>query len=148
MNNYVERTKKSIAVNAVKKRVNARNKISITLDENKQVTWFLDYVRYEIEKKKYTKDFIERLRNMPYKRYLLTPHWERVKKSAYGRFGKVCFSCSKTRKIEVHHLSYKNRGCENMEDLMLLCEDCHEMVHETMLQCEESKKTYENNYTD
>lgn len=149
MNNYVERTRKRIANNAVATRIKAKKAIKITLDENKQVTWFLDYIKYETEKKKYTEMYIERLRSMPYKTYLLTPHWNRVKCAAYGRFGRVCFACSKVRKeIHVHHLSYENRGQEKMEDLMILCKDCHDMVHETIRQCGISTKQYINHYTD
>ena len=149
MVNYVERTRKRIAHSSVTKVVKAKKKISITLDENKQTTWFLDFIKYEAEKKKYTVKYIELLRNMPYKNYLLTPHWKRVQNAAYGRFGRVCFACSRARKeIHVHHISYENRGRENMVDLMILCKDCHEMAHETIRQCNVSTKQYINHYTD
>lgn len=143
MSNYVERVRKRKAINEYNKRKHIQKKIAITLDENKQVTWFMDYVVYETEKRKYSSDYVQKLRRMPYKSYLRTPHWQRVKRAAYGKLGRVCHACGYANKeIHVHHLSYKNRGREDMEDLMLLCKDCHEMVHEKMKQTEENNKKY------
>lgn len=149
MSNYVERTRKNRALNKHSKKKHIQRKIHVMLDENQQVTWFLDYVVYETEKKKYPPEYIQKLKNMPYKSYLQTPHWKRVRRAAYGKFGRVCFACGTEEKtIHVHHLSYKNRGQENMDDLMLLCKDCHKMVHEVMRNCEERDKEYKSAYTD
>lgn len=81
----------------------------------------------------------KRLRAMPYKDYLLTSHWRRVKEAIMIAYqarcqGEKCIYFDEgfwldTRLLHVHHVSYKNRGNERFHDLMLLCNDCHQELH-------------------
>ncbi len=37
--------------------------------------------------------------------------------------------------FQLHHLTYKNLGNEGKEDLIVLCEDCHRLVHDLIRSC-------------
>lgn len=74
---------------------------------------------------------LHELRNMPYKDYLQTPHWKRLREDklrAAGRRCQICSSDSVT--LNVHHNNYKNRGKELDRDLIVLCRGCHSLFHE------------------
>ena len=69
--------------------------------------------------------------SMLYKEYLATPHWRRTRQKALERSGTKCEYCgaAKTVILQVHHLTYDNLGDELPEDLMVLCQKCHRLVH-------------------
>lgn len=91
---------------------------------------FLDFLEYETAKRKYTKEHIEWLKSIPYKEYLETPHWALLKKCILGRHGRACHICKKSHvEVHIHHLTYENRGQENINELACLCSECHAKVH-------------------
>ena len=61
--------------------------------------------------------------------YLRTQHWELIKRKL-RKERKVCEICSLAIKLHVHHGTYERIGQEREEDLFLLCEGCHDKVHE------------------
>lgn len=79
------------------------------------------------------------LRQMPYKDYLQTDHWKRIRNSMLMLNGARCsglpcgsgdsFWGGGEHMLHVHHLSYKNRGAEKYADLALVCDDCHAAIH-------------------
>jgi 5-methylcytosine-specific restriction endonuclease McrA len=73
----------------------------------------------------------DELRTMNYQEYLNTPHWERVKTEAFRVYGRECAICGSNYVLQVHHKTYEHRGDEenHLEDLMVLCRDCHEKMH-------------------
>lgn len=67
---------------------------------------------------------------LPYRQYLLTPHWKTTKARALLRAGGMCKRCYATdRRLDVHHLSYLRLGREAESDLMVLCDKCHAAEH-------------------
>lgn len=84
-------------------------------------------------------DEVERLRRMPYKDYLQTPHWRRVRAAMVLIHrcrcqGKHCqgmdgYWLGDEDLVHVHHVNYSNRGHERFQDLRLLCAPCHELLH-------------------
>lgn len=68
---------------------------------------------------------------MPYDQYLKTKHWKRFRLKALKHHGKICMMCGEDKEkfYHVHHLTYKNRGHEQMQDVVVLCPDCHSAVH-------------------
>lgn len=48
----------------------------------------------------------------------------------YKKFDHKCALCESTTKTQVHHRTYARRGNEDLEDLTLLCRDCHRIFHE------------------
>lgn len=63
-----------------------------------------------------------------YKEYLDSPAWEMKRDDVMKRDGGQCI-CG-TQAIVVHHKTYCNIGKEPLSDLVALCKECHERVHE------------------
>lgn len=96
--------------------------------------WFDTYVDRHPDTVKY-------LKGLPYEQYLQTVHWKYARFSKLILHGALCVAneCENPRSnwmwedlanIHVHHKTYKNRGCEKIDDLTLLCADCHKREHE------------------
>jgi hypothetical protein len=74
-------------------------------------------------------DAVRERRKMPYREYLQTPHWGSVRRAAIERAGGCCQRCFSPTSLEVHHHTYKRRGREHADDVMVLCTNCHGGVH-------------------
>ena len=79
-------------------------------------------------RKKHKKKKIK-IKNLPYKQYLKTPHWQSVRKHFEG---KSCLKCGEKFNIHIHHVSYNNRGNYKKEinDCIPLCKYCHYELHD------------------
>lgn len=76
------------------------------------------------------KQYISALNALDYKDYLLTDHWLRFKREAVKNAMNRCQLCSATDSVlNVHHKTYKTKGFETFNDVIVLCESCHKMVH-------------------
>ena len=71
------------------------------------------------------------LRSMPYVDYLETPEWRNVRMCALHAAGWRCEVCNTDDELEVHHRAYERRGEEVLEDLTVLCRDCHQRFHDS-----------------
>lgn len=68
-----------------------------------------------------------------YKTYLLSQHWQQTRMERLCMDGFRCQSCGATSNLNVHHLTYRNLGHEDVKnDLITLCYDCHKRIHETI----------------
>ena len=68
-----------------------------------------------------------------YKEYLKSAHWLNMRKSKIKwHDGKAkCAVCGKEfSNVQLNHVSYKHLGNERPSDLVVLCSECHEKVHE------------------
>ncbi|MEM7019159.1 MAG: HNH endonuclease [Pseudomonadota bacterium] len=65
----------------------------------------------------------------PYQRYLASTAWKVKRRAAVFRDGAQCRHCGSRHKLQVHHLTYKRLGRELMDDLITLCNACHEKAH-------------------
>ena len=83
-------------------------------------------------------DRIHHLRTMPYREYLLTEHWQKMRKWALARAKYQCQLCSEKQNLHVHHKTYERRGCEDINDLIALCRECHERHHNIFPDTDES----------
>ena len=69
-----------------------------------------------------------------YKKYMGSKDW--VEKKLWilekrGNSCEVCHTIGEVRNpIQVHHNNYENVGSEGLEDLSVLCRDCHWLFHE------------------
>jgi 5-methylcytosine-specific restriction endonuclease McrA len=61
---------------------------------------------------------------------LKTDNWKEVRQKILVR-DRCCVDCGSKLYLEVHHLTYKNKGneLENLQDLILLCSKCHQKRH-------------------
>lgn len=64
-----------------------------------------------------------------YKSYIHSIEWGRKRQQAFEYHGRVCNRCGATRRLQVHHRNYHRIGDEAMDDLEVLCEDCHRHEH-------------------
>jgi hypothetical protein len=69
------------------------------------------------------------LRSMPYADYLETPEWFTVRMTALAVAGGRCEVCNTEAPLDVHHRTYDRLGEEVLEDLSVLCRECHERFH-------------------
>lgn len=72
---------------------------------------------------------LQELRSMPYAEYLQTPEWKETRLRKMKRAKFRCQICGGQGILNVHHISYANRGCENDADLIVLCVECHSIYH-------------------
>jgi 5-methylcytosine-specific restriction endonuclease McrA len=73
------------------------------------------------------------LQSLPYPEYLKTDHWQSLRKRTMGRAGYSCELCAASGvKLHVHHKHYATRGMESLEDLIVLCEPCHQKFHDKL----------------
>lgn len=66
---------------------------------------------------------------MPYADYLKTDRWMIVCQRRKALDGYQCRDCGEMEFLNVHHLTYENRGLESLEDLVTLCDECHRKRH-------------------
>lgn len=84
-------------------------------------------------------------RREEYRRYLQSAHWRRTRQQALLRAGHKCEfshyrgdqveSCNRTQNLEVHHKHYKSLGCEQPDDLLVLCEYHHKVTELMKWEC-------------
>lgn len=64
-----------------------------------------------------------------YRTYLRSPEWKAKREELFKLRGKLCETCTSTRNIQVHHLTYKRVFNEKLNDLQVLCKSCHKKIH-------------------
>jgi hypothetical protein len=66
-----------------------------------------------------------------YEEYLTGLHWDNLRQSAFDRAGRRCESCRTSERLCGHHLRYPDdlTTC-TVEDIMCLCERCHDLWHQ------------------
>jgi restriction endonuclease Mrr len=75
---------------------------------------------------------LRELRQMPYRHYLKTPEWQRIRERALKRAQQRCqLDASHEGTLNVHHSSYARLGAEESADLVVLCDACHRRHHQT-----------------
>jgi hypothetical protein len=73
------------------------------------------------------------LNRMSYQEYLRTPEWRAKKAAALAWAGYRCQLCNAGgEELHVHHRVYTRRGCERLEDLIVLCGPHHAQFHGVM----------------
>lgn len=79
-------------------------------------------------------DYLQK-NHITYQQYLESEHWQELRKrflesKLCWKFGhNKCWACGSFANLNVHHRTYIRLGCERIDDLMLLCQSCHELFH-------------------
>ena len=69
--------------------------------------------------------------NIGYKEYLKSNIWNKTRRCKLEEANYKCQLCSKKDiELHVHHNTYENIGNEEMNDLIVLCKDCHSKFHD------------------
>ncbi len=70
------------------------------------------------------------LRDLTYHEYIQSDEWKYRADRAKKRAGHRCQVCNSTEKpLDTHHRTYERLGCEQDEDLIVLCRNCHTLFH-------------------
>jgi hypothetical protein len=74
---------------------------------------------------------LKALQTMPYREYLQTPEWQEKRKQKLRSARYRCQVCNTGKtELNVHHRTYERRGNEHLNDLIVLCKDCHSLFHQ------------------
>lgn len=69
-------------------------------------------------------------RKSAYYRYLESREWRQLRQQAFKRDGYKCTHCGSSKNLRCHHLRYrKNLLLCTVDDLITLCNECHEAWH-------------------
>lgn len=87
---------------------------------------------YKNKKKKNKKKKVKLVKNkkVSYKNYIKSKEWKKRREEYYKKFKKECVICKNVSRVGLHHLSYKNLGREEDDDLVCLCWGCHSDYHD------------------
>ena len=69
-----------------------------------------------------------------YSQYLNSKEWDEKRKIKLIESDYKCQRCGEKQNLQVHHKHYENIKKEKPEDLVVLCDVCHEMAHEDPLE--------------
>ena len=64
-----------------------------------------------------------------YRAYMQSSEWEAKKRAYFKTHARACKACGSTRRLHLHHVSYRLLGREPLSDLVCLCHPCHDRVH-------------------
>lgn len=65
-----------------------------------------------------------------YNDYIASPAWAGKRERALKKHGRICKACGSTDPgLHVHHHTYDRFKRERMDDLVILCKPCHDIVH-------------------
>jgi 5-methylcytosine-specific restriction endonuclease McrA len=81
------------------------------------------------KKKVYTKKQKQKHKEK-YHRYLKSDAWKKIKIQVFTERGLECEKCYSTKGLQIHHKHYRNIFNEKLEDLILLCSECHQKEHD------------------
>jgi 5-methylcytosine-specific restriction endonuclease McrA len=63
-----------------------------------------------------------------YHRYIVSAVWQ-LRRELYLEHFQICQECGKKfnnlRPAQLHHLTYRRLGVENLDDVQLICKKCH-----------------------
>ena|SRR5690606_32584214 len=76
-------------------------------------------------------EMAQSLKGKSYQDFLESEYWGIVRSMVMKRDGYKCIICKSTKRLQVHHDTYRNHFKEhrNLKDLMVLCRDCHYEHH-------------------
>lgn len=71
------------------------------------------------------------IKGMLYGDFLMTPYWKVISEKKKRQAEFKCQLCSSKQGLATHHRTYETHGREheNLQDLIVLCEDCHSNFH-------------------
>ena len=65
-----------------------------------------------------------------YLEYIDSPEWRAFRMTVFATRGRTCQRCGAEKgTLHIHHLHYRNLLHEKLEDVQVLCEDCHCAAH-------------------
>ena len=68
--------------------------------------------------------------SLNYSRYMSSDLWKQKRLARIEKDGYKCKLCGSAINLNVHHITYERLGREPLDDLITVCADCHEKLHE------------------
>lgn len=65
-----------------------------------------------------------------YREYLISKKWWAYKRAIYFLYEEECFICMSKKNLIVHHKTYDRLYNEDLDDLVLVCGECHSKIHD------------------
>ena len=62
--------------------------------------------------------------------YLKSEHWLETRMVILFTDNNTCQQCGSEENLHVHHITYKNIGAEQAQDLVTVCSSCHQAIHD------------------
>ena len=94
---------------------------NIKTEDNGGGYWILECEFYEYDRN---------WNKVKYHDYIKSDEWKAKKMACHKRDCFQCQMCGTAKNLVAHHLTYDRLGNEDLSDLITLCKDCHEKVHE------------------
>ena len=116
-----ENTAKKVNTPLPKKRVNRVNTI-----RRRTRTTILD-MEFNVPKKEWILPNVKHWKS--YEQYIQSEEWQASRKLILERDDYQCTMCGSNKTLQIHHITYENLYHENMNDLIVLCADCHTETH-------------------
>lgn len=67
-----------------------------------------------------------------YLTYLSSDKWKQIRLAKLHE-SNICYVCQRSKDgdiiLDIHHKTYSNFGNEKLSDLLVLCRECHELLH-------------------
>jgi 5-methylcytosine-specific restriction endonuclease McrA len=80
-----------------------------------------------------------------YREYLKSDHWRRLRALALSRDRESCKWCGSKHRLEVHHHFYRSSWYDTqLDDLVTLCPNCHDVAHGKIRKRPAKRKKYLN----
>jgi 5-methylcytosine-specific restriction endonuclease McrA len=64
-----------------------------------------------------------------HKAYMHSTRWHLLRATVLTQSNYECASCKSKHVLQLHHRHYQTLGCESVDDVIVLCKQCHEMLH-------------------
>jgi len=77
-----------------------------------------------------------------YAEYLKSDEWKQKRALVLARCADICEGCRKKRAIIVHHKTYINVGREFLFELVGLCKECHDSLHDLNAKTESEENSH------
>lgn len=71
---------------------------------------------------------MKKRKDFDYHTYLASREWSLLREEVRKRSGNTCEHCFMAPQQAVHHLTYERIGHEELEDLLAVCNPCHEYL--------------------
>ena len=115
------------------RRKRKKRKKKLTKEERKERKILEKQKRADAKKKAEAKEkeewAKEKIRDVPYKVYIVSRIWKERRDRMVESQCKKCEICNSTENLNVHHNNYKTRGEEEDTDLIVVCRSCHKEFH-------------------
>jgi 5-methylcytosine-specific restriction endonuclease McrA len=112
-----------------------KSDVAFAQSGNKQPPPFNESIKIEWEKK--AQESVNNISNtddsafwLAYDKYLTSPEWINKRIVVLKRAGGICEGCSEHAATQVHHLTYAHVGNEFLFELVAVCDECHDKLHE------------------